>query len=1136
MAKNEIVPQYYNLYDDTKGYTELLFRAGKVLQSKELNELQSILKNQIKNVGNTILTNGDIIEGCQLVISDDHTTVTMTKGRIYLDGDVREVPDTVLNITGIGTEVIGAILQTEVITPDEDADLADIATGYDNYNQDGAYRLKETVKITLNNPNASILYNLINGEQLTVNKSEDLTQLDKINATLARRTYEESGNYKVSGLTLSDKQQNDTDYIYLTLEAGKAYVRGYEVNKDVAYTVRLDRASNLRNVENEPKTFKTGTLQYALNNTYVNSIKKIVAEVEVTGNITRGSIIGGTDYLPLSPVRRIMSVSANGVTYEEGVDFTLESEGINWSIGSKAPGTNSTYQVTWTYNKNLLKEVDYTLGHNDDWSKGYVNFTASGDKPVNGTTFTVNYDFMLYRRDVIGLDKNGNVIITKGQSDILRNVESPSVDSDHILALGSVLLTPKSNAVSIINNNTKTIRMLELYNMLERINDLEYNQAITSLDQEAAEEENATQLHGIFTDGFIGLTKADIGHAEWSAAIDLDNQELTLPYTTTVTPLMPDTTINYRAGTFRRLLTNAYSTINLLSQPLASGSIRINSYNAFPKTPSLKLSPEVDNWIDEETVEIQGATTSKTVTLRRWWLNKNASWAQAEKALWQSYGFADGGAYISTSTAYNSRTAGTTNLTQSSIESIVKEAIMYMRQKRIDIAVQNLESNVDNVVATFNGTAVSLSPTQAQYQGSTVGTLKADSSGNAYGYFTVPANTLCGTVEVNAYAQNTPSLAGSANYTANGNKETTTKKVWTEKVTVKAAAYDPLAQSFMFEQDQFLTGIGLYFLDKDLIEPITVQVRNMVNGYPGTIVYAEKVVAPASVRTSQTSLEETQIIFDDPVYCNGGEQYCFTILSNSDIDSLWVAETTKLDTNTNSLISKNPYINGMLFSSSNALTWTAHQSQDLKFNLYGAKFEINGQVTFQGISGANIDRIMVMSEESIPTGCSVQWQYSVNGTEWLPIETYDDRELEELAESIQLRCSLTGNTTTSPAIALDSLILCGFTNEKSSVYVSKNFPVTNGFNHVKAIMDMHLPTGSNAIISYATDISGTNWKPFANTSTIQKSVGAISYNTYTFEDTLSEVAYNYRIKIELTTIVETIRPRVQNLKNIMKTI
>ena len=218
--------QYYNLYDATKGYTEMLFRAGKVCQSKELNELQSMLKNQIKNVGDTIMTDGNIIEGCQVLI--DGTNVTLTKGRIYLGGDVRSVGDTHLTITGKGTETIGALLVSETITPEDDDTLLDCATGYDNYGQDGAYRKKETVKIVVNDPTSSIMYSLTNGNLLNTVPDTDSAQMEKLNNTLARRTYDESGNYKVSGLTLVDKSYNDDDNIYISLEPGKAYVKGYE--------------------------------------------------------------------------------------------------------------------------------------------------------------------------------------------------------------------------------------------------------------------------------------------------------------------------------------------------------------------------------------------------------------------------------------------------------------------------------------------------------------------------------------------------------------------------------------------------------------------------------------------------------------------------------------------------------------------------------------------------------------------------------------------------------------------------------------------------------------------------------------------------------------------------------------------
>lgn len=1124
MSEVSTITGYYNLYDSTKGYTELLFRAGKVLQSKEVNEIQSMLKNQIKNVGDTILTNGDIIEGCQLVIDLEGKTATLTKGRIYLDGNVHAVEDTQVSITGEGTEIIGAILKKEVITPDDDSDLLDVSTGYDNYNQDGAYRLKESVEITVNNNQASILYTLQDGQQLTVNTAEDLTQLDKIQATLARRTFDESGNYKVSGLKLVAKNFSDKDKIYISLETGKAYVKGYEVSKTSATTIGLNRPTTLKGVDNEPKVYRSNSVRYALNNSYIDKIKKVVAIVQETQKITRGSIIGGIDYLPLSPVVEVVSVKQGDTVFTQDTDFRLLNDGIDWSIGSNAPDPGTSYEVVWNYNKTMVKEVDYILDNDLETNIGYVRFLDGGDKPVDGSTFLANYDFTLCRRDTVSLDKDGNAIVTEGQPDILRTVESPSVDAQSVLVLGSTLLKPNSDEVVIINNNTQTIPMLDLYKMLERINALEYNQSITDLDNEAAEGENATELMGVFTDGFLGMSKADVYHSEWTASIDLDNQELTLPFETSVSTLVVDEANSFNAGKFNRLLTAPYTEINLFSQPLATGSLRVNSYNAFPKRPAVKLQPEVDNWIDEREVVIQGGTKTKSVTLRRWWYHKGESWAAQEKALWQSYGLADGGASL----GWNSATVTTK---KSVVSSILDQAIMYMRQNSVNVTIQNLEPFVDNLTATFDGMAISLNPLQTKYQGSTAGTLKADANGVARGHFKIPANTLCGTRELKVYPVNTPSLSGSANYTANGRMITTTKTVWTE--VVKLNPTDPLAQSFQFDMDQYLTAVGIYFLDKDTVEPITVQVRNMVNGYPGTTCYAEKVIQPSEIKTSNTAGIETKVVFDDPVYCNAGEQYCFTVLSNSDIDSLWIAETTKTDIASGQQISKNPYLNGTLFSSSNALTWTAHQSSDMKFNLYGAKFETRGGAIFQLVENLNIDRLMIASEESIPTGCSISWQYSINEGAWNPIETYDDRELTELAETVRIKVEITANSYTSPAIALDSLILCGFANLMNGVYISKNVYVEDGYNNIKQVVDLHIPANTNINMYYATDTDGEEWHSLTNTSTVQKSS---EYKTYTFEAELAETAHNYRCKVELSTVDQTFRPKAQNLRSIMKTI
>ena len=199
----------------------------------------------------------------------------------------------------------------------------------------------------------------------------------------------------------------------------------------------------------------------------------------------------------------------------------------------------------------------------------------------------------------------------------------------------------------------------------------------------------------------------------------------------------PNKKDGFNAGLFNRLLTAPYTEITLFSQLLATGNMRVNSYNAFPKRPSVKLQPEVDNWIDEKTITIEGGTKTTSVTLRRWWYHKNESWAAQEKALWQSYGFADGGASL----GWNSATATTK---KSVINSIVDTAIMYMRQNSVNVTIQNMPAYADNIVATFDGRAISLSPNEVKYQGTKAGSLKADNYGNAVGHFKIPANTLCG--------------------------------------------------------------------------------------------------------------------------------------------------------------------------------------------------------------------------------------------------------------------------------------------------------------------------------------------------------------------------------------------------------
>ena len=81
---------------------------------------------------------------------------------------------------------------------------------------------------------------------------------------------------------------------------------------------------------------------------------------------------------------------------------------------------------------------------------------------------------------------------------------------------------------------------------------------------------------------------------------------------------------------------------------------------------------------------------------------------------------------------------------------------------------------------------------------------------------------------------------------------------------------DPIAQTFLVDDvgGVFVTSIECYFQSKDANIPVTMQIREVVNGYPSrTIVpFGEVVLNPSSVNISDDSTTATKFTFPSPVY------------------------------------------------------------------------------------------------------------------------------------------------------------------------------------------------------------------------------------------------------------------------------
>ena len=139
-----------------------------------------------------------------------------------------------------------------------------------------------------------------------------------------------------------------------------------------------------------------------------------------------------------------------------------------------------------------------------------------------------------------------------------------------------------------------------------------------------------------------------------------------------------------------------------------------------------------------------------------------------------------------------------------------------------------------------------------------------------------------------------------------------------------------------------LTSLDLFFKTKDASLPVSVEVRDVVNGYPGKTTLPFSIVTknPDDVNISEDGSVATTFTFESPVYVEEGKEMCFVVYSNSNNYNCFISRMGETDIISGQVISGQPYA-GSLFTSQNASTWTAEQTDGLKFNLKVANFTTN---------------------------------------------------------------------------------------------------------------------------------------------------------------------------------------------------
>jgi len=477
------------------------------------------------------------------------------------------------------------------------------------------------------------------------------------------------------------------------------------------------------------------------------------------------------------------------------------------------------------------------------------------------------------------------------------------------------------------------------------------------------------------------------------------------------------TTANYQKT--GDLITLPYTESTLIDQPFASKTLNVNPFDVFTWSGSVALTPPSDEWKEtnrapELVINNVGAFDTLASNLGNSALNGieiGTVWND-----WQDFWSGAPRDVASRDTSGNLRSGRRIfRRTEITTEQTVSQTRTGVRQRIVPQVVRNsIGDRIINVAfvpfirsRTINFTGTRMKPNTrvyaffdnidiSAYVTPTSGAnLDTDNNGSVSGTFTIPDPSVSSnprwrtgtrvfrltSSQTNDRSSDVETSAES-DYVARGILETVQNTIistrepqivrqsTTENRTIVRNStrdstrtvgwHDPLAQTFLIDDKGgvFLTSIDCFFGSKDDNIPVTLQIREVVNGYPGSVIlpFAEKTLNPSSVNTSTDATTATTFTFDSPVYLQENTEYCFVLLANSNNYTAYVGRLGETVIGSDRTISQQPYA-GVLFKSQNGSTWTAEQNEDIKFKMKRAEFSnVTGTLTLtnDGLSAKSL--------------------------------------------------------------------------------------------------------------------------------------------------------------------------------------
>ena len=292
------------------------------------------------------------------------------------------------NYTNTPSYRVGLKIDELILSAGDDSSLYDPSKGFTNYAAPGADRFKIDLTLTkklISDLNDTDFVELLRVENGKIKIIEPKTQYNLIKDYMAERTYDESGDYTVEPFSVSvnnslndrlgnnglffntetteQKNTPSEDLMCLKISPGKAYVRGYDIEKISTTIIDVPKPRDTARVDNVNVPFEMG------NNIIVNNVsgapkQKLTIDL-LDQFVGSGTTIGNA---------RVYNFSLTDAAYS--------NDTTNWNLYLYDIQTYTTLGLTTSISSTELPATSFVKGK----SSGASGFAVS----AGGASSTIN--------------------------------------------------------------------------------------------------------------------------------------------------------------------------------------------------------------------------------------------------------------------------------------------------------------------------------------------------------------------------------------------------------------------------------------------------------------------------------------------------------------------------------------------------------------------------------------------------------------------------------------------------------------------------------------------------------------------------------------------------------------------------